>query len=198
MSTTLRFKNNVGWTLTKLVLDEYVKFVNELWFVGSYLPEDDAQAMYVSLAICGEAGELLGVAPSVPNPFNLDHGLILKEAGDVAYYVVRAMSSLETDEYKPVDLLCEISPDPTKKDWSRKRDTLPLACGELCEYVKKMIRDDRRDDVTHAELLMGVFAAVVDLAAEFGMRPNDIVQTNMAKLRLRVKHGTLRGSGDDR
>lgn len=73
---------------------------------------------------------------------------------------------------------------------------LPGEVGEICEYIKKMIRDGTVDN----ELLLKEFGDVLYyllmLARSFGFSVRDIVDANTHKLAGRVERGTQRGSGD--
>lgn len=73
--------------------------------------------------------------------------------------------------------------------------------GEICEKIKKVIRDDggvlsdeRRQLL--AKELGDVLWYVSTLATELGLNLDEIAADNLAKLAARQKAGTIHGSGD--
>lgn len=75
--------------------------------------------------------------------------------------------------------------------------------GEFCNKLKKVMRDDK---MTINELAMirlkdelgDVLWYVAAVAAELGVKLDDIAKDNIAKLANRYANGTLHGSGDTR
>ncbi len=83
--------------------------------------------------------------------------------------------------------------------------TLGLAgeTGEVCEKVKKVIRDNGgnfdADAVSAIRKELGdVLWYVARLAAELGLDMEDVAAENLNKLASRKERGQLHGSGDDR
>lgn len=75
--------------------------------------------------------------------------------------------------------------------------------GEVCEKVKKVIRDDtgiisteRRNDLKKE--LGDVLWYVSAMCSELGLSMADVAESNLAKLKKRQEKGTLKGSGDNR
>ena len=75
--------------------------------------------------------------------------------------------------------------------------------GEVCENIKKMIRDDgseltdaRRDAVVKE--LGDVLWYAAQLATEIGVSLGAVAETNIAKLADRKRRDVIRGDGDDR
>ena len=75
--------------------------------------------------------------------------------------------------------------------------------GEVCENIKKMIRDDgaeltdaRRDAVVKE--LGDVLWYAAQLATEIGVSLGTVAETNIAKLADRKRRDVIRGDGDDR
>ena len=75
--------------------------------------------------------------------------------------------------------------------------------GEVCEQIKKAIRDDggqitdKRRRALRKEL-GDVLWYVAALSSELGLEMGDIARANVEKLADRQQRGVLHGSGDDR
>ena len=75
--------------------------------------------------------------------------------------------------------------------------------GEVCEKIKKVIRDEQgivseEKKVEIAKELGDVLWYVTQLATEFGLKLEDVAQGNMQKLLSRMDRGVLNGNGDNR
>lgn len=75
--------------------------------------------------------------------------------------------------------------------------------GEVAEKVKKVLRDKNgvMDDASRAALkyeLGDVYWYLARLCSELGFSSQEVVETNVEKLRSRKERGTLQGSGDNR
>ncbi|MEC4818955.1 MAG: nucleoside triphosphate pyrophosphohydrolase family protein [Scytonema sp. PMC 1069.18] len=70
--------------------------------------------------------------------------------------------------------------------------------GEVCELVKKDIRDNSIDLNCLKKELGDVLAYVSQVARCYGLKLEDIAQTNVEKLESRMNRGTLRGNGNNR
>lgn len=75
--------------------------------------------------------------------------------------------------------------------------------GEVCEKIKKALRDDggHITDVKRQELekeLGDVLWYVAQLATETGLSLDRIAFTNLIKLFSRLERGVIQGSGDNR
>ncbi len=75
--------------------------------------------------------------------------------------------------------------------------------GEICNKVKKTLRDDggRLTDDKKEQLideLGDVLWYIANLATDLGITLDDVARRNMAKLTSRKERGTLQGSGDNR
>ena len=75
--------------------------------------------------------------------------------------------------------------------------------GEICEKVKKILRDkngvvsDEDREAIKKELGDNLWY-ISALCSELGLSMNDVAETNVAKLQSRKERGKLRGSGDER
>ncbi|MFP4598305.1 MAG: nucleoside triphosphate pyrophosphohydrolase family protein [Persicimonas sp.] len=75
--------------------------------------------------------------------------------------------------------------------------------GEVCEHIKKAIRDDGGEitDERRRALrkeLGDVLWYVAALSSELGLQMGDIARANVEKLADRQKRGVIHGEGDDR
>ena len=75
--------------------------------------------------------------------------------------------------------------------------------GEVCEKLKKAIRDDdgKITKEKHEDLkkeLGDILWYVAALCSELGISMDEVAQLNVDKLFSRKERGQLRGSGDDR
>lgn len=75
--------------------------------------------------------------------------------------------------------------------------------GEVVEHIKKMVRDnsriptpERREAIKKE--LGDVLWYVANLAADLDIGLEDVVSTNLAKIKDRSERGVLHGAGDDR
>ena len=78
--------------------------------------------------------------------------------------------------------------------------TMGLAgeCGEVCELIKKDIRDKSIDKTALKKELGDTLAYLTNIANMYDFSLEDIAIANLDKLEDRMKRGTLRGSGNDR
>ncbi len=75
--------------------------------------------------------------------------------------------------------------------------------GEVCEHIKKAIRDDGGEitDERRRALrkeLGDVLWYLAALSSELGLQMGDIARANVEKLADRQKRGVIHGEGDDR
>jgi NTP pyrophosphatase (non-canonical NTP hydrolase) len=75
---------------------------------------------------------------------------------------------------------------------------LPGEVGEVCEYIKKYVRDGTVDEAKLLKEFGDVLYYTLMLARRFGFSVEDIVNANVEKLEGRVQRGTQKGSGDSR
>jgi NTP pyrophosphatase (non-canonical NTP hydrolase) len=75
--------------------------------------------------------------------------------------------------------------------------------GEVCEHIKKAIRDDggqisaERCSALKKEL-GDVMWYLAELCSELNLEMGDVAETNVAKLADRKRRGVIHGSGDNR
>jgi NTP pyrophosphatase (non-canonical NTP hydrolase) len=75
---------------------------------------------------------------------------------------------------------------------------LPGETGEVCEKLKKYVRDGVLDKDALCRELGDVLYYLTAIALAFGITLEEVVQGNMDKLTDRAKRGVMRGSGDSR
>jgi len=83
--------------------------------------------------------------------------------------------------------------------------TLGLAgeCGEVCEKIKKLIRDknsivDNDFKKAISEEISDVFWYLAALCSELGISMTDVARLNLRKLSDRLERGKIKGEGDNR
>lgn len=75
--------------------------------------------------------------------------------------------------------------------------------GELADKVKKVIRDNdglftHKDNLALVRELGDVLWYAANLAKSLDFTLNEVAQMNLDKIQLRLLHGTIHGSGDNR
>lgn len=71
--------------------------------------------------------------------------------------------------------------------------------GEVCEKIKKHVRDGRSLDVEELKKELGdVLWYVSAIASDLGIDLEDVATTNYEKLKSRQERNALKGSGDNR
>ena len=81
---------------------------------------------------------------------------------------------------------------------------LASEAGEVCDKLKKHIRDSTQEDLTPEQItaiskeLGDVLWYVARLADELGLTLPEVIEANHTKLLKRKQNQTLKGSGDDR
>ena len=96
-----------------------------------------------------------------------------------------------------------VYPNRGQGNWTYAALGLAGETGEICEKLKKAIRDDGgRISPERLELLSkelgDVLWYVSQLATELGLSLDSIAEANLAKLLSRKERNVLHGSGDDR
>lgn len=75
---------------------------------------------------------------------------------------------------------------------------LPGECGEVCELLKKFIRDGTDPGENMKKELGDVLHYLTKIAHTFGLTLPEIMQGNRDKLADRRARGVVQGSGNDR
>jgi len=70
--------------------------------------------------------------------------------------------------------------------------------GELCNKVKKIIRDNHYDRMALVDELGDCLWYVAAIASDLNVSLNEVARHNLAKLKSRALRDTLRGEGDAR
>ncbi len=159
---------------------------------------------YPAFGLGGEWGEL-GEKLLDAAVLNLEGAAeIVKEAGDVLWYVANLCSDLDVE----MESLAEAGPDA---DFSKFVDSNAVepylaGCGrvgKVLESVKKAIRDDGGvitpvRKATIVEALTQLMRHLVGVLDCFNASLNLVAERNIAKLRDRQQRGVLQGEGDNR
>jgi NTP pyrophosphatase (non-canonical NTP hydrolase) len=175
-----------------------------------------ANFTYPALGLAGEVGELIDKMTDMPEgafPHAETAVAIIKEAGDVLWYINNTALDMGLELTDPIDdLTLDIPRDlfeylPVLVD--RSDDHRPIAhrmsihAGRVAEVAKKMIRDTsgempvEKRTVVYAslcELLIGL----CDVCDGLNITMDDVASGNIDKLFSRRDRGTLSGSGDNR
>jgi len=163
---------------------------------------------YPALGLAGEYGEL------IEKMHKGDHGLILKEMGDLLWYIANLANDLECTL---TEMLALIGCTATRFEQlelfaldsrgglqvGNPRDFMGIKIGAICEKVKKLYRDD--DGILTAERrtniltsLAWVLIGICVLSSEFSVRVEPIAELNLRKLASRKQREVIHGDGDTR
>ena len=159
-------------------------------------------ALYCGLKMAGESGELLEHVR-----LNSNKSLILKEAGDVLWYVIATEREL--------GMALSVTKQPMQP-WLREDDALDwadalvIATTRYTESLGKSMRDggfspgvnfDRMDEAWRQRLkdaLENVLFCIAGVAHSYGKKLHQIAEMNVAKLTDRDARGVTKGDGDNR
>lgn len=146
----------------------------------------DLRIAVAGMGLCGEAAEVLEVVLEAPTETPCDltwpHRLV-KELGDVAWYVAELASSCELRLVDAPDTL----PDKTRVQAAMH---LVLHAGALTDHLKKAVGHGHALDVKLVDVeLRHVLAAVATIARTAGSDLQDVCEQNVAKLAARYPTG---------
>ena len=146
---------------------------------------------YTALGLVGELGEVLFLLPD--DNEHVNKSAIRKELGDVFWY----LSQFSMEIGVPYTKLF-----PAHQVLIDKTD-IPILCGEICELVKKAIRDNfgktTPDFINKCvSYLTQINVWLCHICESIGYTKEDIWEENVNKLRSRKDRGVLGGSGNDR
>lgn len=152
---------------------------------------------YPALGIAGEMCECLVKIIS-----GADDEEVIKEIGDVLWYTanVAADCGLTLSEVAGVEYFNDLPGYPAEASIERK---LLEGVGEVCETVKKAIRDNKGefDPPRLAKVKNGLYVilnALKEFCFEYDRTLEEAADRNLQKLRSRQERGVLQGSGDNR
>jgi NTP pyrophosphatase (non-canonical NTP hydrolase) len=156
--------------------------------------EDTGGVIYTVLGLCGECGEYHAEFSEYHRTESNSKVKIIKEAGDVCWYLVEFMAELDI----PVDAL--INSEAVEKLRPKKS---PLYYASVCaELIKKAIRDQGRINAETLTRLIAnlqcVFAALCFDMETMGIDIETVLEENNRKLLSRLERGKLNGSGGSR
>jgi len=144
-----------------------------------------AELMYLALGLAGEVGELTQLK-------SRQHPELLKELGDVAWYVARLASALNLTLSEPQL--------PVSTDFATQCLNLAHLAGMICNSVKKLYRDGDNPQL-RAKIqptLLEIVAQLATLAIDSNSVLADVLAQNHDKLESRKSRNQLSGSGDHR
>jgi len=155
---------------------------------------DTGGVLYTALGLCGECGEYSQAFSDYHKTPCNNKKAIIKEAGDVCWYLVEFLSELDI----PVDVLINSEAYISGKPF---KNVMYYSCS-CAELIKKGIRDNGR---INSETLTKIIANLQLLWASLnfdvsllGLSMENILEENNHKLLSRLDRGKLNGSGDNR
>lgn len=160
---------------------EYAAKAKETAIYPEYLT-----VLYPTLGLVDEIGEFKEAVRVFEDP-----GSILKEGGDVLWYVAALVNDLGLMEQ-------------VQRTSCGRPSALDISAAKICGLVKKTYRDDEgtfRPEVKQeiTELLSAIYMRLDDaLVNSIGCTIEQAMEMNIEKLQGRKNRGTLQGSGDDR
>lgn len=159
-------------------------------------------ALYCGLKMGGESGELLEHVRNGSKDI-----LVLKEAGDVLWYVIATERELSlTLHIKKLEMQSWLRPD-SDIDWA---DALVIAATRYTETLGKSMRDggfapgsdpsslDETWRLRLTDALENVLFCIAGVAHAYGKKLHQIAEMNVAKLTDRDARGVTKGDGDER
>lgn len=155
-------------------------------------------ALYCGLKMAGEAGELLE-----HQRMSSGEDLVLKEAGDVLWYVIASERELGFNlRLVSIDFPHWLNKN-SGEDWA---DWLCIAVSRYTEALGKAMRDDgfnggTLDPQRQAKLQAALEEAIIAIAGvghAYGKALHEIADINIAKLKDRDARGVTKGDGDNR
>jgi len=144
-----------------------------------------AELMYLALGLAGEVGELTQLQ-------SRQHPELLKELGDVAWYVARLASALNLTLSEPQPAV--------STDFATQCLNLAHLAGMICNSVKKLYRDGDNPEL-RAKIqppLLEIVSQLAVLAMDSHSVLADVLAQNHDKLESRKSRNQLSGSGDHR
>ena len=144
-----------------------------------------AELMYLALGLAGEVGELTQLQ-------SRQHPELLKELGDVAWYVARLASALNLTLSEPQPAV--------STDFATQCLNLAHLAGMICNSVKKLYRDGDNPEL-RAKIqppLLEIVSQLAVLAMDSRSVLADVLAQNHDKLESRKSRNQLSGSGDHR
>lgn len=191
----------------------YSKEVENLAFYPYAKQKNVASLIYPVLGLNGEASEVLekiGKETDKGNVYTIsknDIPDILKEIGDVLWYITRVAAELNSS-LEEICLNMKIS-DLTENvgEFDKNCRAMSVSAGQIAEITKKTLRDDGGDILVEIngdrrtailEELTKTLLYLVKLSANLGASLDDVAIMNIEKLLSRRDRNALHGSGDNR
>lgn len=187
------------------IANDYLKFTR----TTAIYPKNQAHA-YLGLAICDEIGELVEkMSPlrsivfgaSMAKNNKIGQG-VLKESGDVAYYIARCCDEYDHD----FDRLIASAGYIGEASLPCALDALIIAGSKIAGREKKAMRDGAswnegqrvQNEITILEQLQIAWGALAVICRFFGFSMEHVMFVNREKLEDRRDRGVIQGDGDNR
>lgn len=165
-------------------------------------PNIGSNITYPALGLAGETGELLSKIVKEKHILNNEHRLdLLKEAGDVLWYVANLASEIQVsleDVVKNLKATVEFQQ-------SCEGASIYAVClaSVICEKTKKVLRDKNGivDDAyvsIVSENLAIILSLIDQIAQKLNSSISEVMEQNIEKLFSRKQRNVLKGDGDNR
>ena len=155
------------------------------------------RVLYPTLGLAGEVGELIEALEDRDADGTVDPAVLIGEFGDVCWYI----AALSADLGVPLGGSgIHPTPDAVAAPLSSP-SALAVTVGVIAEQVKKTVRD-HQGNMPAARLrtvegqLSRLLGQLTAAAAGCGLRLEDVLDANVAKLTSRKQRGQLHGDGN--
>lgn len=151
----------------------------------------DFNIEYYCLGLSGETGEIMNHYLK-----NSSSHLIIKEIGDVLWYLARITEKIDTT-------LDKLQIQSFGSSFGELCIFLGSCVGEVNDSVKKFIRDDNRIiNKTRREYIIKNCGQILSILSEMAVLQNatilDVANMNIKKIMSRQQRQVIHGSGDNR
>lgn len=135
-----------------------------------------------AVGLAGEVGELTKLSDNYSND---SKDLVIKEMGDIFWY----MSALCTKLEIPFEKVINVKPNELARI-NFISTANAIASGDILDYVKKGVFHDHGIEPLYlVEKLKELMAVLLGICKSIGIDPQDVITINIAKLKARYPNG---------
>lgn len=155
--------------------------------------ESSKNMEYAVLGLQSEIGELFEKIE-----LNADNKEIIKEAGDIPWYValICTLNDIELEDI--AEVAKEKAFGVIKHYHYSSMNKMIIESSNLCGIWKKQIRDGKHNISDIYCKLTSILAELFEVCKTLGFNIENVLQINIEKLFDRKKRGVISGSGDNR